>query len=504
MAPSWPLVCVLLLALGLALGSPLEYVEVRTGIGHIRGFQDNVLGKDVNVFLGVPFGEPPLGSLRFQRPVPRRAWEGVWDATRRPATCFQVIDESFNKFKGVNEWNANTNMSEDCLYLNIWAPASSSPTPRAVMVWIYGGGFYGGSSTLDLYDGRTLAVTEDIIVVSMQYRVGTLGFLYLGTAAAPGNMGLVDQHLALQWVYNHIESFGGDHSRITLFGESAGAVSVSMHLVSPLSRKIFNNAIMQSGSALCRWAVEPKPAAKKRSMELARIFQCSSRTNPAPVNQVVACLRRQDPLELVTQMWTVQDEYNMITPILLTMDGYFLQEHPFTTVAEGRFKSTPVLLGGNKDEGSFFLVYGFRNLFYFRPNDSLPRADYNDAVRMISQSESPLIHEVVNFEYNVPQDLEDKELPRYVLDDMMGDADFLCPVIEFGRRYAEQDNKVYMYHFHHRTSANTWPEWMGIMHGYEIDAVFGLPLNETFSYSQEEKDLSRQIMHYWANFARTK
>lgn len=215
----------------------VRHVERDAAVGRVRGVRQTVLGRrDVDIFLGIPFARPPVGELRFRRPEVARPWTGTWDATRLPATCFQAIDQAFGRFRGVDMWNPNTNMSEDCLYLNIWQPIDSGGETRrrkdggngggkAVMVWIYGGGFYSGTSTLELYDGRIIAAKSDVVVVSMQYRIGPLGFLYLGVPEVPGNQGLLDQQLALQWIYNYIQAFGGDRQRITLFGESSGAAS---------------------------------------------------------------------------------------------------------------------------------------------------------------------------------------------------------------------------------------------------------------------------------------
>ncbi|CAH1981039.1 unnamed protein product [Acanthoscelides obtectus] len=151
-------------------------------------------------------------------------------------------------------WNPNTPLSEDCLYINVVVP-KPRPKNAAVMVWIFGGGFYSGTNTLDVYDHNILVSEENVILVSMQYRVASLGFLYFGTSDVPGNAGMFDQMMALQWIKDNIAHFGGNPNNITLFGESAGAVSVSLHLLSPLSRNLFSQAIMQSGSPTAPWAI---------------------------------------------------------------------------------------------------------------------------------------------------------------------------------------------------------------------------------------------------------
>ncbi|XP_018536670.2 cholinesterase [Lates calcarifer] len=152
-------------------------------------------------------------------------------------------------------WDPNTLVSEDCLYLNVWTPTvDKTNPPLPVMVWIYGGGFTGGTASLDLYDGRFLTQTENVIVVSMNYRIGAFGFLSLpDNKNVPGNAGLKDQQLALKWVSKNIAAFGGDPSQVTIFGESAGSGSVGFQVLSPGSQEYFQRAIMESGAPNAPW-----------------------------------------------------------------------------------------------------------------------------------------------------------------------------------------------------------------------------------------------------------
>lgn len=228
---------------------------VNTDKGRVRG--KTVLsstGKKVDVFLSIPYAQPPLGPLRYRHPRPAESWTGIRNATQQPNSCVQIVDVAFGDFVGADMWNPNTPMSEDCLYVNVFVP-HPRPKKSPVMLWIYGGGFFQGTSTLDVYDYKTLASEENMILVSMQYRVANLGFLYLGTEDAPGNAGLFDQNLAMRWVHDNIHRFGGDPTRVTLFGESAGAVSVSLHLLAPKSHDLFHRAILESGSPTAPWAI---------------------------------------------------------------------------------------------------------------------------------------------------------------------------------------------------------------------------------------------------------
>ena len=255
---------------------------VVTDKGRVRGVRYRVkhLGLAGDAFLGIPHAQPPVGPRRFRYPEPVYNWRDVYNATALPNSCHQAPDNFFGPvFVGSNMWNPNTPVSEDCLYLNVWVPAvaaessagaddrrppSNKERKLAVMVWIFGGGFYSGTTTLDVYDGRYLASLYNVVVVSIGYRVGALGFLCLNHSSAPCNVGLFDQLSGLDWVQRNIAQFGGDTNNVTLFGESAGSVSVSLHLLSPLSRDKFQRAILQSGTANMPWAVASVAEAKLR------------------------------------------------------------------------------------------------------------------------------------------------------------------------------------------------------------------------------------------------
>lgn len=274
---------------------------VKTNYGRVRGLRENVNGKQVDSFLGIPFAKPPVGDLRFKHPLPAEPWEGIFNATEKPNTCWQAPDTTYPGFRGSEMWNPNTKMSEDCLYLNVWVP---HPRPRdaTVLVWIYGGGFYSGTSTLDVYDARIFTAEENVIIASMQYRTGALGFMYMGHPDSPGNAGLFDQLLALKWIHENIHHFGGNPNRVTLFGESAGAASVTMHLLSPLSQDYFTRAITQSASATCEWAVLPRENMKDRAKTFADMTGCTSAGQQAEdsdidLGSVIECLRRLPPRE---------------------------------------------------------------------------------------------------------------------------------------------------------------------------------------------------------------
>ncbi|KAL4646981.1 cholinesterase-like [Arapaima gigas] len=491
-------ITIFLLALQLLGASSVhDELTVLTKQGKVQGVSLSVPGGYVSAFLGIPFAEPPLGSLRFKRPVPRKVWTGTLETKRFSQACFQPVDTTFPGFWGAEMWNPNTEMSEDCLYLNVWVPR---PRPRLapVMVWIYGGGFSTGTASLPMYDGRFLSHTEGVVIVSMNYRLGPLGFLVLRDSVdVQGNMGLFDQRLALQWVAGNIEAFGGNPRSVTLFGESAGAGAVGFHVVSQGSHGLFNRAILQSGSVNAPWAIIPPAEAWNRSLELARLLGCP------PGADVETFLRNAPPEKLVNQQFEVVNVKPLVSIAFPpTIDGDFLSDLPEVLVHTGRFKDADLLLGLNKDEGSYFLVYGAPG--FSKMNDSLiSREDFLNGVKATMPSFSNISQEAIVLQYTDWTDEFNVEKNRNALNHIVGDLFFTCPMLDFAHSAAAFGRRVFMYFFEHRSSINPWPEWMGVMHGYEIEFVFGLPLNDNLGFTDKEKAMSRRMMKHWANFART-
>lgn len=489
----------LLLGLQLLAVSHAEaQLTVLTKQGSILGMRVPVPGGHVSAFLGIPYAEPPVGDLRFKQPIPRKPWSGVWEATRYSQSCHQPLDTSFPGFLGSEMWNPNTKMSEDCLYLNIWVPYPK-PARASVMLWIYGGGFSTGSASLPLYDGRFLSHMEGVVVVSMNYRLGPLGFLALpGSRDVRGNAGLFDQRLALQWVAENIGSFGGDPTSITLFGESAGAAAVGFHVLSPGSHGLLARAILQSGTINAPWAAIPLEEAQNRSVALARLLGCP----PEPGADVGSCLRSVQPTDLVNRQYDVVKDPLVRTTFPPTVDGVFLTDLPEVLLQLGQFSTSNLLLGVNKDEGAYFLPYGAPG-FSIMHESLISRDDFLVGVALALPGFSQISREAVVLQYTDWEDEFSGCKNRDALNHVVGDHFFTCPLLDFVRTFAGFGNKAFVYYFGHRSSRNPWPRWMGVMHGYEIEFVFGLPLNLSLGYTEEEEALSRKMMKHWANFAKT-
>ena len=267
-----------------------------------------------------------MDELRFKKPEPIGPWQDIHDATKLPNSCPQWRRDKYPGFKCEEILNPNTPISEDCLYLNLWVPTKFRPhnnngiSNATVMIWIHGGGYTKGTSTIDLYNGLTLAAMNDVIVASFNYRLGALGFLYLGTEEAPGNTGLYDQALAIQWIKDNIHFFGGNPDSITIFGESAGAESITAHFLSPVSSHLVKRAILQSNVVTASWGSISGENARNFSQILAKDVGCFTEdfsTGDAIFDEssTMNCLRGLDVLTLLEAQKPFLEHYIPIVRI---------------------------------------------------------------------------------------------------------------------------------------------------------------------------------------------
>ncbi|XP_063703298.1 acetylcholinesterase [Culicoides brevitarsis] len=508
----------------------IDRLVVQTSSGPIRGYSDHSHGREVHVFLGVPFAKPPIDSLRFKKPVPVEPWHGVLDATRMPNTCVQERYEYFPGFAGEEMWNPNTNVSEDCLYLNIWAPAKArlrhqrgtskeqyhtrtndeeeSNHKLAMLVWIYGGGYMSGSSTLDIYNAAALAAVGNVIVASMQYRVGAFGFMYLAPLLpgmedeAPGNMGLWDQALAIRWLKDNAKAFGGDSDLVTLFGESAGGSAVSLHMLSPITRGLSKRGILQSGTLNAPWSHMTAEQAVQIGKALVDDCGCNSTLLAEQPAAVMQCMQQVDSKTISVQQW---NSYSGILgfPSAPTIDGVFMPSDPMTMLNEADLDGIDILVGSNRDEGTYFLLYDFIDYFEKEGSTALPREKFLEIINQIFSKASEPEREAIRFMYTSWEN-NDGYQNQYQIGKAVGDHFFICPTNEYSIGMAERGAKVRYYYFTHRSSTSLWGEWMGVLHGDEVEYVFGHPINDTATkHRQNERDLSRRIVKSVSNFART-
>ena len=320
---------------------PLDAGVVRTSMGSVRG----MVASDYRLFQGIPYAAPPVGPLRWQLPRPAARWSGMLDASKSGPQCMQDTGR---------DPRVGRPTSENCLTLNVWTPARGQHgDKRPVMVWIHGGGFVNGTG--DMYYSRRLAAKGHIVVVTINYRLGALGFLAhpsLGPPGGVGNYGLADQQAALRWVRDNIAVFGGDPRKVTIAGESAGGMSVCDHLVAPGSAGLFRAAIIQS--APCQ-AQADLATGQRHSVDYAAAAGCR---NPATV---AVCLRALPATTLDRPPWYyfIGDSDALSGPVTGTA---MLPDSPIAGFAAGRAARVPVLMGINHDEFTMFAALRYTRL----------------------------------------------------------------------------------------------------------------------------------------------
>ncbi|XP_067574629.1 cocaine esterase-like isoform X1 [Pseudorca crassidens] len=461
-----------------------------THTGQVRGSLVHVKNTDVGIhtFLGIPFAKPPLGLLRFAPPEPPESWSGIKDGTSHPAKCLQdFASVKRMTLKLLNVTLPSTSMSEDCLYLNIYTPAHSHEGSKLpVMVWIHGGGFVMGMAST--YDGSALAAFEDVVVVVIQYRLGLLGFFSTGDKHATGNWGYLDQVAALRWVQQNIIYFGGDPDHVTIFGASAGGMSVSLHVVSPMSKGLFHCAIMESGVALV-----PGFTANSSdvvSTVVANLSACGQVDSEA----LVDCLRHKSEEEILA----INKPFSIIPGLV---DGIFLPKHPQELLASADLHPVPSIIGVNSDEYSWILPSFMNNSDAQKEMD---RETIKDDLQKISKMMMmpPEFGDLLMEEYI--GDSEDPQTLRIQFHEILGDCIFVIPALQVAKLQCSSA-PVYFYEFQHQPSffRDFRPSYVRADHGDEVHFIFrSLFGSSHIQLTEEEELLSRKMMKYWANFAR--
>jgi len=419
-------------------------------------------------FLGIPFAAPPVGDLRWRPPQPPVSWVGVRPARDFGSPCPQV--------------NSTTpSENEDCLFLNVWTPDPAPTRPLPVMVWFHGGGNQTLSAADQIvvvggltFNGRVLAETRNVVVVTINYRLGVFGFFGHPSLAAEdphypyaGNQGLLDQRAALAWVRDNIVAFGGDRNNVTIFGESAGSEDVCFHVVSPGSRGLFHRAISESGGCTThqKSAADAAPAVE----QLVSTVGCSASSD------VLECLRQVPVADLLNAdpLNTAGGAFNP------TIDGGFLPDQPRALFAEGKFNKVPYLAGSNSDEGTFFF-FGMDPVTTDEEYLAVLQAFYGDLADEIAA-----VYPTANFPS--PQDA----LARAV-----GDGQLVCPTYDSARRAAAGGADVYFYNF-----ARPLPipglESLGATHQTEILYVFG----SIDFMTEADQQVARAMQGYWTRLA---
>ncbi|XP_030645781.1 liver carboxylesterase 2-like [Chanos chanos] len=489
-------ICITIVLKNLSASTATNAPVVQTKLGALEGEYMLVKGSAtlVHSYLGVPFAKPPLGPLRLAPPEPVERWEGVKKATEQPPMCMQDVQLIRTLMSNLSFTMEVPDISEDCLYLNIYTPSKPGEDARLpVMVWIHGGGLTMGSASIT--DGSVLASYQNVVVVLIQYRLGMLGFLSTGDEHAPGNYGVLDQVAALRWVQEHIHNFGGDPNSVTIFGESAGGVSVSLQLLSPLSAGLFHRAIAQSGVALMDGVLNPNPY--PMAQHVANTTGCDI----SSTKKVVECIKQWSTEDVVA---FVSEPSNAMLTFGITVDGKFLPKPVKELMKNQEFQKMPLMTGVTNDEAGWLL------LRHFAPPgwaDGMDRDHVRPALEFYPDASETWIKELILDEYIGTSG--DRIKIRDGFRELFADIMFNIPALKLANHHSEAA-PVYFYELQHPPSIvqKTRPSFVGADHGDDLPFVFGAcfangHIKIIGQFTEAEDQLCRNVMSYWGNFART-
>jgi para-nitrobenzyl esterase len=446
------------LLLGLAITSTLAFADpVRIDGGLIQGTVEDGL----NVYRGIPFAAPPVGALRWAAPQPAKAWDGILPGDKFARACVQnPAARSALNLPAIE-------VSEDCLYLNVWTPAKTAAEKLPVMVWIHGGGFFGGASLYDLYSGEELA-KMGVVFVSITYRLGKFGFLAHPELSAEsphkvsGNYALLDQIAGLQWVQKNIAAFGGNPGMVTIFGESAGGIAVAALTASPLAKGLFQRAMSESGGFLGvpgDGNLLTLPSAEKEGQEFAKSVGAVS----------LADLRKLTADQIFKASgngWPI-------------IDGYVIPDDQYKLYQAGKYNDVPLLIGTNSNEGGAFS----------RP---ITPEQYQASIRQRFGSHADTILKL--YPGATP------EQARIANGDIMRDSTFAWPTWAWARLQTQTGKSgVYLYYFDQPLPGSGLA---GASHGAEMIYVFKHLKQRTLPWRPEDYQLAEAIAGYWVNFAK--
>lgn len=452
--------------------SSQPHPEVSTTSGRIRG--EHVDAYDV--FRGVPYAAAPTGPRRWQAPVAHETWDGVRDATTFGAAAPQVAGGPLG---GLVPDMEPGHSDEDCLTLNVWTPACDSEK-RAVLVWIHGGAFSIGSSSLATYSGHALATNQDVVVVTINYRLGALGFLVLDLPGTSANVGLLDQTAALRWVHDNIEGFGGDPRRVTIFGESAGGGSVLSLLSTPASYDLYQRAIVQSGATdlvLSRDQALAVTTALAEELGIDRGDLAAWQT--VPVDRILAGQSSvAEKLLATVGMMTLH-------PVA---DGDVMVDTWQAMAASGRAANVPLIIGTTHDEMALFDS--------FDPTMS-SLDDDGVAKRLGAQGHSaPAL--VIDAYRSVDGVIDAPVIWSTILTDRA----MWLPALRYAASYAKHQPDTWMYRFDWQSAVPGLRACHAIDIPFPFDAVGREGWESFVAHAPEASALALTIQALWANFAR--
>lgn len=433
------------------------------------GSLQGVVEGNLTTYKGIPFAATPTGDLRWRAPRPVSRWEGIRNADKFAPGCMQSMGGP-----------PPGGMSEDCLSLNVWTPAKSSKDRIPVLVWIYGGGFNGGATSIPVHSGEKLA-KRGVVLVSISYRVGIFGFYAHPELSAEspkhvsGNYGLLDMVAALQWIQRNIAAFGGDPKRVTIFGESAGGIAVSMLCASPVARGLFHGAISQSGGSFGPPSSTPAPGENMRVLADAEVSGTEFMKSAG-----AASLRDLRSLSAERLLEAGRRQRGMPWPII---DGWVIPDDQYKLYEAGRFNDTPILVGYNSDEGASF-------------SRARTPAEYFTSVR---ERYGPFADRLIEA-YPAAADAVPKTARDLARDSAFGWHTWVWARLQskIGK------GKAYYYYFdqHPEYPAGSPHAGQGAPHGADVAYVFEHLDEIRRPVTPEDQQISDAMAAYWTNFAK--
>lgn len=448
-------------------------------------------------FKGIPYAEPPIGELRFRAPLPIKSWTGIREAIEHGPVCPQNDIITSQRQLG----------SEDCLYLNVYTKSLKPNSKTPVMVYIHGGAFMSGSGNSDTY-GPEYLLQHDVILVTINYRLEVLGFLCLETPEVPGNAGIKDQVAAMRWIKENIDKFGGDNKNITLFGESAGAASVTYHMLSPMSKGLFHKAIAQSGVATQDWANAYE--AKERAFRLGRLL--GKDTNN--VNELLEFLKGVPVLDLIgstVKVRTLDEKYrglpmHFVPVVESKFSGIerFLEKKPIDILLEGKVNKVPLLTGYNTAEGLLMVKDQLKkkDMYNNKPSYLVPK----QIVINVTEEKLQEFGERIKVFYFGNKRIGNETIQEIV--DVQTDIHFKYHTHRFAYFY-HKFAPIYMYRFDYVTDLNitkliTGVDVRGACHADDLFYIFCSDYNKDYYEEQENlRKIVYQMTKFWTDFAKT-
>uniref|UniRef100_A0A0K0G1C9 Carboxylic ester hydrolase n=1 Tax=Strongyloides venezuelensis TaxID=75913 RepID=A0A0K0G1C9_STRVS len=533
---------------------------IHTTIGDMTGHKLTFAEGSVTEYLGIPFAYPPYGTGRFLPPTPinKKQWNDTREFSTIANSCMQVfINDSF---EGYNFTNPKKNISEDCLQLNMWVPEHKD---GSTIVFLFGDSFLYGSPSLDFNNGSVLALKSKAIIVNLNYRLSIFGFAYFGEDSwVKGNMGLLDQQVGLKWVHDNIKYFGGDENKITLYGSSAGATSVTAHLFSKNSSNLFNRAIVSSGAITNLWTTSNQEEAYNHSMNVARLLNCTEDKRSEGENKrilelmqkansnesitldridnktkIILCLQNKTTEEILTVVNGIynetfhgtynkdKDTYSIEAPqiypfVPIDNDTVFFEKLLWDKYKNKEFSNkVDIIFGRTQDDLAYLMPFTllnpnctFNSTLQEETHEEKKKDDRKNRCLLNEtdlESAAELIGGVMKFSGKFPKKLAElyKDTNKHVKQDrrarsqvakMMSEFFIHCNLSQFADDYykaTKSDNKkVYLYEYRKRSVINPWPKWMGPMHTWELEPLFGYPIRhpELYESKLEEKIAGKQ------------